>query len=93
MRGQLVAGGVHDVEVLGQRAAHRPRERGGAPVLHEPAADLVFDRALQLLDAALGVVLGEPLGERPGRHRPRRRPPGAGRAGASRSRFRSVRYR
>jgi hypothetical protein len=92
--GHLLAAGVHEVDVLGQRLAQRLGHRLDAAVGHEPAADLGLDLLLQLLDAVLVLVALEPLLERVSSS-------GGLLAGClhqrssipSRSRFRSVRYR
>ena len=66
--GQLVAGGVHDVDVLGQRLAHRAGQRLGTVVLDQPAADLGLDGPAELLDARLELVRRQALlqiGQRP----------------------------
>ena len=63
-RHQLVPGGVHEVDVLGQRLAHRLGQRLAAPVGHQPAADLVLDLLAQLVDARLVLVAQQPLLER-----------------------------
>ena len=69
----LLAGGVHEVDVLGQRLAQRAGHRLDAPVGHEGPADLGLDLLLQLLDAGLVLVLLEALLERGERlRRPRR---------------------
>ena len=59
--GQLLAGGVHDVDVLGQRLAHRPGQGLGTAVLHQAPADLGLDRAAELLDPRLELVGGQAL--------------------------------
>ena len=59
--GQLVAGGVHDVDVLGQRLAHRAGQRLGAAVLDQAAPDLGLHGPAELLDAGLVLVGGQPL--------------------------------
>ncbi len=57
--GHLVAVGVHDVEVLGQGAAHRARQRLGAAVLDQALADHALDLALEGLDPRVGLVARE----------------------------------
>ena len=93
---QLLAGGVHDVDVLGQRLAHRAGQRLGAAVLDQAAADLGLDGAAELLDARLELVRRQPLlqlGQRRRRPRPAWAWPIRRSSTPSRSRFRSVRYR
>ena len=65
----LLAGGVHEVDVLGQRLAQRAGHGLHTPVGHEAPADLGLDLLLQLLDAGLELVALEALlelGERLG---------------------------
>jgi hypothetical protein len=90
----LVAGGVHEVDVFGQRLAQRLGHRLHAAVGHQATTDLGLDLLLELLDAVLVLVSLEALLERVSPRRVARllaacsiirssRP--------SRSRFRSVR--
>ncbi len=67
-RRQLVAGGVHEVDVLGQRLAQRPGQRLAPPVGHQPPPDLVLDLLAQLVDPGLVLVAQQPLLERGERH-------------------------
>ena len=60
-RQHLLAAGVHEVDVLGQRLAQRLGHGLDAAVGHQPAADLGLDLLLELLDAALVLVVLEPL--------------------------------
>ncbi len=53
---QLVAAGMHEVDVLGQWLAQRARHRLDAPVGHQSPADLRLDLALQRVDAMLVLV-------------------------------------
>ena len=73
-RRHLLARGVHEVDVLGQRLAQRARHRLHATVGDERPADLALDLLLQLVDAGLVLVLLETLLER--RERLRRVLPG-----------------
>ena len=90
----LLPGGVHEVDVLGQRLAQRLGHGLDAAVGHQATADLRLDLLLELIDAVLVLVVLEAVLER-------RERLGGGLAGlrtrrsstASRSRFRSVRYR
>jgi hypothetical protein len=50
-RRHLLAGGVHEVDVLGQRLAQRLGHGLDAPVGDQAAADLGLDLLLQLVDA------------------------------------------
>ena len=61
---QLVAGGVHHVDVLGQGLAHRLGQRLAAPVGHQPPADLVLDLLAELVDPGLELVAQQPLLQR-----------------------------
>ena len=63
-RRQLVARGVHEVDLLGQRLAQRPGQGLGAPVGDQPAADLVLELASQAVEAGLELVAGQALLER-----------------------------
>jgi len=62
--GQLLAGGVHDVDVLGEGLPDRPGEGLGPPVLDETPADLPLDGLAQLVDAGPVLVADEALLER-----------------------------
>ena len=94
-RQHLVAAGVHEVDVFGQRLAQRLGHGLDAAVGHQAAADLGLDLLLEPLDAALVLVALEALLER----RSARRSTCSRVASISfssmpsRSRFRSVRYR
>ena len=57
--GELVACGVHEVDVLGQRLADRAGQRLGTPVGYETAADLVLDLLAQPVEARLHLVAGQ----------------------------------
>jgi hypothetical protein len=90
----LLAAGVHEVDVLGQRLAQRAGHGVDAAVGHEAAADLRLDLLLDVGGADLGLVALEALLEGVSS------PPACSRAASimrsttpSRSRFRSVRYR
>ena len=63
-RHQLVAGGVHHVDVLGQWLAQRPGQRLAAPVGHQAPPDLVLDLLAEPIDAGLVLVAQQPLLER-----------------------------
>ncbi len=60
----LVADGVHELDVLGQRLAQRLGHRLGAAIGDQPAADLGLDLGLELLDAVLVLLFLEALLER-----------------------------
>ena len=60
-RRQLVARGVHEVDLLGQGLAQRPGQRLGAAIGHEPAADLVLEFPAQPVEAGLELVAGQAL--------------------------------
>ena len=73
---QLVPGGVHDVDVLGQRLAQRLGQGLAPPVGHQPAPDLVLDLGPELVDAGLELVPQQSLlqgGQRDRRAAGRRR--------------------
>ena len=53
---ELVAGGVHEVDVLGERLAQGPGERLDASVGHQAPADLRLDLLAELLDPRLVLV-------------------------------------
>ena len=59
----LLARRVHEVDVLGQRLAQRPRHRLDAAVGDEPAADLRLDQVAQLAEPGLVLLALEPLVE------------------------------
>ena len=60
----LVAAGMHELDVFGQRLAQRLGHRLGTAVGDEPAADLRLDLGLELLDATLELLALEALLER-----------------------------
>ena len=48
---------MHEVDVLGQRLAQRPRHRLHSPVRHETAADLLLDQLSELAQTRLELLL------------------------------------
>ena len=60
----LVARGVHELDVLRQRLAHAQRECLGSSVSDQPAADLGLDLLLQLFDAGPVLILEQSLLQR-----------------------------
>ena len=73
-RGHLLAGGVHEVDVLRQGLAQGAGHGLDPPVGHQCPTDLALDLLLELVDAALVLVLLQALlerGERLGRLVPR----------------------
>ena len=91
----LVARGVHELDVLGQRLAQRLGHRLGTPVGDQPATDLRLDLALEAIDAALVLLAFEALLERGqlATDLPPRVASISFSSNPSRSRLRSVRYR
>jgi hypothetical protein len=53
---ELLTGGVHHVDVLGQGLAHRLGQGLAPPVGHQTAPDLVLDLPSQLVDPGLELV-------------------------------------
>ena len=62
-RDHLVARGVHELDVLGERLAQRARHRLHAAVGDEPATDLLLDHLLELAQARLELLGCEAIGE------------------------------
>ena len=60
----LLAGGVHEIDILGQRLSKRPRHCLHAAVGHQAAPDLGFDLLLELFYAVAELVSFEALLER-----------------------------
>src|SRR5262245_57097226 len=60
----LVAAGMHELDVLGQRLAQRLRHRLGTAVGDEATPDLGLDLGLELVDAVLELLALEPFLER-----------------------------
>ncbi len=58
---ELLPGGVHEVDVLGERLAEGAGERLDAAVGDEAPADLRLDLLAELLDPRLVLVGQEPL--------------------------------
>jgi hypothetical protein len=92
-RRHLLAAGVHEVDVLGQRLAQRAGHGLDAPVGHEAPADLGLDLLAELLDAGLVLVALQPLLQRVSSPRLLAGLLHERSSTPSRSRFRSVRYR